>query len=265
MMRILDQILQVKKEEVKRIRRTCSLSQFADSEFFEKKIMPFTSSLEDRSRIGIIAEIKKASPSRGLIRADFDHMKIADTYFNHEVNAVSVLTDKQFFQGDIKFMSDIAGIKSAPLLRKDFIIDEYQIFEARSYGADMILLIAEALSAGQILELTHAAGELGLEVLLEFHSETQIGKIDFGLNRLIGINNRNLDNFNTDLSTTLSLSEQLPDDLFLVSESGIKHEDDLRRLGQTKTAAILVGEHLISAPDLDQALKTLKDWCQHAR
>jgi len=264
-MNILQQIIDVKKEEVRIIKRDRSLSQFADSEFFEQSTQSLIENLLKKNGIGIIAEVKKASPSRGLIREDFNHLKIADIYFHNEVEAVSVLTDKKFFQGNIKFLRDIAGIKSAPLLRKDFIIDEYQVYETRSNGADIILLIAEALSVNQIRELTHAAHEIGLEVLLEFHSESQMSKIDFNLIRLIGINNRNLEDFRTDLASTESIASLLPDSLIIVSESGIRTEEDIKRLGATRTSAILVGEQLMASDDLDAAVKELKDWCQHAR
>ena len=257
-MSILAKIIDVKKEEVSHLRREFTLSRFADSQLFEQKTLKFSNPLAENEDIGIIAEIKKASPSRGLIREDFNHLKIADIYFNNEVNAVSVLTDKHFFQGDIAYLNDIAHIKSAPILRKDFIIDEFQIFEARSNGADIILLIAEALAESQIQELTHAAHELDLEVLLEFHSADQRSKINFDLNKLIGINNRNLENFITDLSTTSSISETLPDDIVLVSESGIKTGEDIAILRKTMTKAILVGEHLMSSTDIDHALKEHK-------
>ncbi len=263
-MSILDKIIEVKKEEVAHLRRDFNLSRFSDSDLFEQNTLKFGDSLKNKEDIGIIAEIKKASPSRGLIKEDFDHLKIADIYFNNEVDAVSVLTDKHFFQGDITFLNDIAQIKGAPLLRKDFIIDEFQIYEARSNGADIILLIAEVLSENQIQELTHAAYEINLDVLLEFHSEDQISKINFDFNKLIGINNRNLENFMTDLNTTNQISEKLSDDIILVSESGIKTEEDINVLKKTKTKAILVGEHLMSSEDSDRSLKELKDWCHHA-
>ncbi len=263
-MSILTEIIEVKKEEVHRLRHNFTRSQFADSELFERDTLKFSASLSGREDIGIIAEIKKASPSRGLIREDFNHLKIADIYFNNEVDAVSVLTDKNFFQGDIAYLKDIARIRSAPLLRKDFIIDEYQIYEARSNGADIILLIAEALSENQIQELTHAAHELELEILLELHSLDQISKIDFNVNKLIGINNRDLENFKTNLSTTCTISETLPDDIIIVSESGIKTEEDIAVLRQTNTKVILVGEHLMASSDMDYSLKEMKNWCQNA-
>jgi indole-3-glycerol phosphate synthase len=189
-------------------------------------------------------------------------MKIAEVYMKHEVNAISVLTDKNFFQGDVTYLRDIANIKTCPLLRKDFIIDEYQVFEAKSNGADIILLIAEALSKSQINELTCAALETDLEVLLELHSESQLSKIDFELNRIIGINNRNLENFDVDLNTTSVICAVLPEDIIVVSESGIKSKEDLEIIKELPVNAVLAGEHLMSAENTDEALGQLKGWCK---
>jgi indole-3-glycerol phosphate synthase len=180
---------------------------------------------------------------------------------NTGATAVSVLTDKNFFQGDIRFLKDIAGIKSVPLLRKDFMIDEYQIFEAKSNGSDFILLISEILSANQLKELTHAAFENDLEVLLELHSEDELSKIDFSLNKIIGINNRDLKDFSVDLNTSISIAEKLPEDIIVVSESGISEKDDLERIKDSPVRAILVGEHLMKAGKIEDKLKQLIEWC----
>jgi indole-3-glycerol phosphate synthase len=258
---ILDEILAVKKEEVSGLHSDFSLTRFKDSEFFDKARLSLFDALYEGNDISIIAEIKKASPSKGVILENFDHKKIADIYIHAEVGSISILTDKNFFQGNIEYLRDIAAIKTCPLLRKDFIIDEYQVYEAKSNGADVILLIAEALSKSQISELTHAAEETDLEVLLELHSESQLNKIDFELNRIIGINNRNLENFNVDLDTTSTLCDRLPEELVIVSESGIKSEADLKILKDLPVNAVLVGEHLISSDNIDYSLKQLKEWC----
>ncbi len=261
-MTILDEILAVKKEECKKLHAEYSPSRFRDSEFFDKERISLSQSVSNHSDVGIIAEIKKASPSKGVIQENFNHMKIAEAYLKYEVNAVSVLTDKNFFQGDIKYLREIAGIKSCPLLRKDFIIDEYQVYEAKSNGADVILLIAEALSKSQIRELTHAADETDLEVLLELHSESQLSKIDFNLNRIIGINNRNLENFNVDLKTTAEICSSLPENVIIISESGIKSDDDIMYIKELPVNAILVGEHLMSAGNIEESIQQLKEWCK---
>ncbi len=261
-MTILEEINNVKKDEVKFLKMNYTLNSFKEMEFFEKKSLSFAENVKQNKNISIISEIKKASPSKGIIREDFNHLKIADIYFECEVQAVSVLTDKKFFKGDISFLKDIAKIKNAPLLRKDFIIDEYQIFEAKANGADMILLICESLSKNQINELTHAAKEIGLEVLLELHSLPQIEKINFELNNIIGINNRNLQDFSVSLETTKLISEKIPDDIILVSESGIHEKQDIEFLKDTKTNAVLVGEHLMKHKDIKLKLLELKEWCE---
>lgn len=260
-MSILDEILEVKKEEVKKLKQNFTAARFRDSDFFERKKLSFFDALSQKNKISIIAEIKKASPSKGIIKEDFNHIKIAETYFKNEVDAVSVLTDVNFFKGSIQYLNDIAKFKEAPLLRKDFIIDEYQIFEAKSNGADAILLIAEALSQTQIKELTLAAIETGLDILLELHSEEEIKKIDFGLNKIIGINNRDLKTFSVILDTTFKISEKLPDEILIVSESGINNQDDIEKLKDSRTNAILVGEHFMKAGSPDDEIKRFKEWC----
>jgi indole-3-glycerol phosphate synthase len=258
---ILDEILSVKKEEVSKLHSDYSPSRFKDSEYFDKGRLSLFDALSKDKNISVIAEIKKASPSKGVILEDFNHKKIADTYINTGVDAISILTDENFFQGDILYLREIAGFKACPLLRKDFIIDVYQVYEAKSNGADVILLIAEALSKNQISELTHAAIESDLEVLLELHSESQLNKIDLRLNKIIGINNRDLATFAVDLNTTSEISEKLPEDTIIVSESGIKSEADLERLKGLPVNAILVGEHLMSSDNIEYSLKQLKEWC----
>lgn len=260
-MNILDQILEVKKGEVATLKKKYTINSFRDMKFFEKKSLSFLESLNKNGNISIIAEIKKASPSKGLLREKFDYKKIAEIYFKEGAEAVSILTDKHFFQGDLKFLTDIAMEKRAPLLRKDFIIDEYQVFESKACGADIILLISEALTKNQINELSHAAIEVGLDVLLELHSKNQLEKIDYSLNKLIGINNRNLEDFSVNLKTTAELSELMPEDIYIVSESGIKAKEDIEYLKDTHTNAILVGEHLMKAKDISLKLKEMKGWC----
>lgn len=260
-MTILDEINEVKREEVKKLRQEFSLSRFTDTEFYSKPRLSFYNALNQSDRISIISEIKKASPSKGIIKEDFNHIKIADNYMENEVDAISVLTDVNFFKGSINYLNDIAKFKSVPLLRKDFIIDEYQIFEAKSNGADAVLLIAESLSKNQIIELTEAAKESDLEVLLELHSIDELKKIDFKQNQIIGINNRDLKTFEVDLNTTKSLGELIPNENLLVAESGIKTRNDLEFIKKTKAKAILVGEHLMKSQNVQDAISELKKWC----
>jgi len=259
-MNILKEILEYKKEEVKKLKQRYSYNSFKEMEFFEKSSLRLRNFLPEYS-LGIIAEIKKASPSRGIIKEDFNHLKAADIYFSEEAAGVSVLTDKNFFKGDINYLKDIATIKQRPLLRKDFIIDEYQVFQAKAFGADIILLISELLSADQINELSSAAYELRMDVLLELHSKKQLSKINFKMNNLIGINNRNLEDFSVSIETTKNISDEIPDDVLIISESGISRKEDIDFLKTTKIKAILVGEYLMASKDMRDGIKQLKEWC----
>jgi indole-3-glycerol phosphate synthase len=260
-MNILDEILDVKREEVLKLKKKYSLSSFNGMDFFNSKTLNLSERIRSNKHLSIIAEIKKASPSKGIIRKDFDHRRIAEIYFEEDVDAVSILTDNNFFQGDIKFLSDIAKGKQSPLLRKDFIIDELQVFESKANGADLILLICEVLSKNQINELTHAAFETGMEVLTELHSEDQLLKIDFTVNKIIGINNRNLKDFSVDLSVTEKIRKKVPDDVIVISESGINKKDDIKYLYNSGANAFLIGEYLMKSEDIRSKLKKLKEWC----
>lgn len=262
-MTILEEINEAKKEEVKKLRQTYTLSRFKDSEYFEKPRLSLFSSLNNENRISVIAEIKRASPSRGIIRENFNHMEIAEIYMENNADAISILTDENYFKGSLKFLIEIAQIKRVPLLRKDFIIDEYQLFDAKANGADAVLLIAESLSKNQIIELTEAASETDLEILLELHSASEIKKIDFNKNRIIGINNRNLKSFDVDLNTTKEICELIPAANLIVAESGIKSRNDLSYIKQTRAKSILVGEHLMKSPIIKDALCELIDWCYY--
>ena len=232
------------------------LSEIVETKNFEK-------SLTINKRISVIAEIKKASPSKGVIRQDFNHLKIAEVYNSASVDSISVLTDKNFFKGNIHFISDIKKITDIPLLRKDFIIDEYQILEAKAFGADAILLISEILSANQIKDLTDCAAELNLSVLLELHSDNEISKIDFHRNKVIGINNRDLTDFSVDITTTEKIKNRIKQQVIIVSESGISTEKDIDYLKKINVNAVLVGEHLMKSENLSESLKQFLDWCNY--
>ena len=260
-MNFLNEILEVKKTEISKLRNRYRLSSFEEMEFFENNTISLKEALEISSAISIIAEIKKASPSKGIIKEDFDHIEIANTYFNTGADAVSILTDVIFFKGRIEFLKDIAAVKNVPLLRKDFIIDEYQIFESKANGADAVLLICEILSKNQISELSHAANEIGLEILLELHSANQLDKINYELNKIIGINSRDLNDFSVDLNTSIKISKQLPDFITVVAESGIENENDIQTLKENNIDAILIGEHLMRSKDIEATLTQLKEWC----
>lgn len=261
-MNILDKILEHKKEEVKILKHKFTLNSFESMEFFQGNKFSLINNVCCTNDISIIAEIKKQSPSKGIINKEFDLDNIIEIYFNSEIEGISILTDESFFGGSIINLEKIAKIKKLPLLRKDFIIDEYQVYQSKAYGADVILLICEALSENQIKDLTVAAIDIGLEVLLELHSEAQLNKIDFNINKLIGINNRNLENFSVDLNNTKNISQLLPKDITIISESGFNKKEDIEKIKNMDIKAVLVGEYLMSSNDLKYDLKKLKEWCR---
>lgn len=262
-MSILNKILDVKKEEVAELHNKYSRESFTDSPLFAVKRKNFSDSLKKKEKINVIAEVKKASPSKGILKEDFDHRVIAETYMQNGADAISVLTDKQFFQGDMLFLKEISAFKTVPLLRKDFIIDEFQILEAKANGADAILLISEALSKKQIEELSRIAFENDLEVLLEIHSAKQLEKIDFTLNKIIGINNRNLETFEVNIKTTAEIVSQLPEEIITVSESGINTKGDIEFLKKLSVDTVLVGEHFMRSGDLGESLQQLIKWSKY--
>jgi len=263
-MTILQNILDVKKNEVKELHQKYSRASFTDFEMFACDKLDFNAALRKKRKINVIAEVKQASPSKGILNNNFNHLKIAENYFRAGADAVSVLTDKVFFKGDISYLKEIAEIKTVPLLRKDFIIDEFQILEAKAHGADAVLLIAEAISKDQIKDFTAVAKENDLDVLLEIHSADQIEKIDFINNRIIGINNRNLDNFQVDIKKTKELAKLFNEEMTVVSESGISSKGDLDFLKTTNTRAVLVGEHFMKSYSIEESLSEFIEWCQFA-
>ncbi len=211
-------------------------------------------------RIQLIAEVKKASPSRGIIRPDFNPVEIAQTYAGNGASAISVLTEARYFQGSLNYLRDIRealGENKLPLLRKDFIYDLYQVYESRAYGADAILLIVAILNPEKLEGLLRLSHELNMSCLVEVHSEAEL-EIALGSQaRVIGINNRNLDTFEVDLTTTERLRPLIPQDRVVVSESGIKDRSDMEKLGQWGVDAALIGESLMAAPDIAAKMKEL--------
>ncbi len=205
----------------------------------------------------IIAEVKKASPSRGVIRADFDPLEIAEIYQNNGATCLSVLTDEHFFMGHLRYLGLIRETVSLPLLRKDFICDPYQIYEARAAGADAVLLIAAMLDVGQLKEFHAVARELHLDVLLEVHDEPEMEMALQTDCSLIGVNNRNLRTFVTDLDTTRRLSGMLPPGRLLVAESGIHNRSDIDRLAADGAKAYLIGESLMREEDIGAKLQEM--------
>jgi indole-3-glycerol phosphate synthase len=209
--------------------------------------------------IKLIAEVKKASPSRGIICPDFDPVKIAQIYADNGASAISVLTETRYFHGSLNHLADIGNAlhKKLPLLRKDFIFDPYQIYESRAYGADSLLLIVAILKPTKLQELLQSSHELNMSCLVETHDEAEIEIALKSKAKIIGINNRDLTNFSVDIANTERLRPLIPPDRIVVSESGVKEYKDIERLRQLGVNAVIVGESLMSAPDIAVKMKEL--------
>lgn len=257
---ILDEIVARKKEEVlaAKVRRPLSelrvlLSQAGETRGFVRALQ----SAEEAERTPIIAEVKKGSPSKGVIRADFDPVTIAETYEENGAACLSVLTDEHFFLGKLEYLAKIRKCVRLPLLRKDFICDPYQIVEARAAGADAVLLIAAMLDLAQLRDFTALARELSLDVLLEVHDERELERALQVNCQLIGVNNRDLRTFVTDLATTERLAKLVPGNRLIVAESGIHRRVDVERLLRAGARAFLVGESLMRENDIGAKLGEL--------
>jgi indole-3-glycerol phosphate synthase len=220
-------------------------------------VCDFVAGLKAKNPVALIAEVKKASPSAGVIRADFDPVAIAKTYESHGANCLSVLTDEHFFQGHLDFLTAIRGEVSIPVLRKDFILDEYQVIEARAAGADAVLLIAECLPGSQLSELHEAILAQGMTPLVELYDEENLDRVLALSPKLVGVNNRDLRTFVTDLNHAIRLHEQVPQSIPFVAESGIRTAADVARLRSAGIDAMLVGESLMRQPDIGDAMTKL--------
>jgi len=217
----------------------------------------FLAALTQSGSIRLIAEVKKASPSRGIIRADFHPVRIARTYQQHGAACISVLTDEPYFQGSLQHLRQVRAAVDLPLLRKDFILDTYQLLEAREAGADAVLLIAECLDDETLRTLYDTAVAMGMTPLVELYEPNNLRRVvDLGA-RLIGINNRDLRTFQTDLEHTIRLRREIPEDRVVVGESGIRTRHDVERLQAAGVDAILVGESLMAKPDIGRAVVEL--------
>ncbi|MDW7644198.1 MAG: indole-3-glycerol phosphate synthase TrpC [Desulfuromonadales bacterium] len=258
---ILKKIVDRKREEVAAAKSQFPLERLLDRlSLVEDTPRGFAQALGVMAESGgtaIIAEIKKASPSKGIIRTDFDPLEIAEVYQDHGATCLSVLTESTFFQGHLHYLGLVREQVSLPLLRKDFIFDPYQIYEARAYGADAILLIAAMLDVPQLQEFSALAAELQLDVLLEVHDEAELERALQTDCRLIGINNRSLHTFVTDLATTERLRPLVPTGRLVVSESGINSRGDVERLLRAGAGAFLVGESLMREADMGGKLEEL--------
>jgi indole-3-glycerol phosphate synthase len=258
---ILDQIMAHKREEVAAAKRRRPLAELtarlADLEDVPRGFTRALRTMAESGGTALIAEVKQGSPSKGIIRADFDPLTIAATYADHGATCLSVLTDERFFFGHLRFLGLIREQVSLPLLRKDFICDPYQIVEARVAGADAVLLIAAVLEPVQLREFAATAAELRLDVLLEVHDERELEAALATECDLIGINNRNLQTFATDLATTERLLPRVPAERLVVAESGIHSRADIERLQNAGAGAFLVGESLMREADIGAKLEAL--------
>lgn len=254
---ILDDIVARKRVELEAQKKVVSLPQLQDMPFFRVPSQPFLRALQEWPGRAIIAEVKKASPSKGVIRADFRPLALAQAYAANGAAAISVLTEHRFFQGSLEHLQLIRENVSLPLLRKDFLFDPYQVYEARAFGASAILLIVALLSAQQIIELSALARELELDCLIEVHNEAELECALACGTRLLGINNRDLRTFRTTLETTENLIRLIPSGVTVVSESGLSLGSQLSRLEAQGVRAFLVGETLMAAPDPGMALRIL--------
>lgn len=254
---ILDKIVATKRQEIAAAKQHVSLADLKSQLASAPAVRDFLAALSHSGTIRLIAEVKKASPSRGIIRADFDPVAIAKIYEQNGASCISVLTDEHYFQGHLSYLSQIRQAVSIPLLRKDFILDEYQIVEARVAGADAVLLIAECLEADQLAALVKAAEDLGMTALVEFYDRENLLKVVASGTRLCGVNNRDLRTFQTDLQHTVRLRREIPAEMIVVGESGIHSRTDAEVLEKAGIHAMLVGESLMASQDIAAAVQAL--------
>jgi indole-3-glycerol phosphate synthase len=254
---ILDKIVATKRFEIERAKSTTREDELRARLADAPPPRDFFAALAAPGPIKLIAEVKKASPSAGVIRTDFDPVRIAKTYEAHGASCISVLTDEPHFQGGLKYLEQIRAAVKLPLLRKDFILDTYQLVEARAAGADAALLIAECLDDCNLRKLFNATCELGMTPLVELYEPDNLPRVLEAGATLIGVNNRNLHNFEVDLAHTIRMRERIAENCVLVGESGIKTHDDVMRLEAAGVDAILVGESLMREPDIGAAVDRL--------
>ena len=257
-MSILDEIIAHKRIEV--AERKAAVGQETLESTFVHCLppIPFGLGLSRPGEVSLIAEIKKASPSKGLIRQDFDVKNISRTYTRAGASAISVLTDEKFFAGHNMNLAKARQVSHLPLLRKEFVVDVYQLFEARSLSADAVLLIAAVLNDQELVEFIEVSAKLGMDALVEVHTEEELERVLNTPARIIGINNRDLNTFKTDLRTSLKLREKIKDSgIIVVSESGINHREDVEMLRANGIHAMLVGEALMREEDIAGKIKRL--------
>ncbi len=258
---ILDKIIKQTKEDLEKRKKDFGLEwlgrSLAYNPYAPRDVKSVLTSTEE-NKYRIIAEVKKASPSKGVIREDFDPISIAKEYEAGFADALSVLTEPHFFQGNLEYLPQIRRYVPTPLLRKDFIVDEYQIVEALVYGADFVLLIAKALSSSELKRLYEYALNVGLEALVEIHDKDDLKKAMYAGASIIGINHRNLESFEMDMSLSETLIPLIPNNKIIVAESGINSFETVKNLSQIGVDAFLVGEHFMRQTDIAKEVKTFK-------
>jgi indole-3-glycerol phosphate synthase len=254
---VLDKIVTAKRREIAACRERVPAAELERRLADAPPVRDFFAALVQPEQISLIAEVKKASPSAGVIRADFDAVEIARIYEAHGAACLSVLTDEPFFQGRLEYLAAVRQSVTIPVLRKDFILDEYQLLEARAAGADAVLLIAECLDDCHLRSLHNAAIALGMTPLVELYEPENLPRVIAAGATLVGVNNRNLHTFEVRLEHTLRLRDAIPDECALVSESGIKTRADVERLEAAGVDAILVGESLMREADIGAAVDQL--------
>ena len=263
-MNILDEIIQYKRnEELPAQKQIQPLQKVQALASQAAPALDFIAGIKNKAGMGLIAEVKKASPSKGLLCPDFDALQLAGSYAAAGAAALSVLTDQRYFQGSLAYLAQIrAAFPQLPLLRKDFIFDAYQIYEARAAGADALLLIAAVLMDDELLTLVNLTHSLGMEALIEVHNETELERVLPLAPRLLGVNNRNLETFEVDLNTSLTLRPLVPEQVCFVAESGIRGRADLQALSAAGVDAVLIGEALVTAADVELKTREIVNDCQ---
>jgi indole-3-glycerol phosphate synthase len=256
-MTILDDIVAAKRGEIAAQRAAVPETELRRRLRDAPPVRDFRAALERPGRVRVIAEVKKASPSAGVLRPDFDPAALAQTYAANGAAAISVLTDTPFFQGRLADLTAVRTAVAVPVLRKDFILDPYPLVEARAAGADAVLLIAEILDDAALRELLQQTHDLGMQALVELYYRDNLPRVLAAGAGVLGINNRNLRTFVTRLEHTIELADQVPADRCLVSESGIRDRADVERLGRASVKAVLVGETLMRAADVGATLREL--------
>jgi len=257
---VLDKILEYKKKEVQQAKINFPKEDLIDLLEGSSKPVSFLGELikKNNNNIpGIIAEIKKASPSKGIIKEDFNHIEIAKNYIDGGAACISVLTDFPSFQGRLQYLRDIKDKTNIPLLRKDFMIDPYQIYESRLHGADCILIIMKMINNDIASELYELSKKVGMDVIFEVNNIEELNKALELSPKIIGINNRNLNDFSTDINNSIKLSKLIPEEICIISESGISNRKDIEILMKNKIKNFLIGENLIKSQNIKEELKKL--------